>query len=130
MSPVDFSSNCFIRIGVTPLKPKKHFPQKTRSPNKKNSAPQRPALNISPRRLWLFRILAPVTILLLIIGGLELGLRLFGYGYPTTFFLKMEIAGKDYYVSNDRFGYRFFPPALARTPIPLRMAVTKPANTY
>ena len=32
-------------------------------------------------------------------------------------------------MSNDRFGYRFFPPALARTPLPLRMAVNKPADT-
>ncbi len=85
---------------------------------------------MSPHRLWLFRILAPVVILLLVVGGLELGLRLFGYGYPSGFFLKTEIGGKDYYVSNDRFGYRFFPPALARTPVPLRMPVKKPANTY
>ncbi len=67
--------------------------------------------------------------LLVVLGGLELVLRLCGYGYPTGFFLKTNIGGKDYYVSNDRFGYRFFPPALARTPTPMRMAVTKPANT-
>jgi len=84
---------------------------------------------IPARRLWFFRIFAAVAIPLLIFGGLELGLRLCGYGYPTSFFLKEKIDGKDYYVSNARFGYRFFPPALARTPIPLRMAVTKPANT-
>ena len=56
-------------------------------------------------------------------------LRLAGYGYPTSFFVKTKIGGKDYYVPNDRFGYRFFPPALARTPVSLRMAVKKPANT-
>ena len=66
----------------------------------------------------------------MLFAGIELGLRLFGYGYPTSFFLKTKIGGKEYYVSNDRFGYRFFPPALARTPVPLRMAVKKPANTY
>ena len=91
---------------------------------------EKPAFKISRRRLWLFRIFAPLAILLLVAGGLELGLRLFGYGYPTSFFLKTKIASKDYYVSNDRFGYRFFPPALARTPVPLRMEVKKPANTY
>jgi tetratricopeptide (TPR) repeat protein len=53
-----------------------------------------------------------------------------GYGYPTSFFLKTKIDGKDYYVSNDRFGYRFFPPNLARTPVPMRMEAQKPANTY
>jgi tetratricopeptide (TPR) repeat protein len=67
---------------------------------------------------------------LLIIGGLELGLRLAGYGYPTGYFLKTKIDGKDYYVPNYRFGYRFFPPALARTPVSLRMAAKKPAKTY
>ena len=67
---------------------------------------------------------------LLLAGGLELALRLCGYGYPTSFFLKTKIEGRDYYVSNDRFGYRFFPPALARTPLPMRMEVNKPANTY
>jgi len=56
-------------------------------------------------------------------------MRLSGYGYPTSFFLKTKIGGEDYYVPNDRFGYRFFPPALARTPVPQRMLVKKPANT-
>ena len=87
------------------------------------------ASKISPRRLWLFRIFAAVAIPLLVIGGLELVLRLSGYGYPTSFFLKDKIGGEDYYVPNDRFGYRFFPPALTRTPVPQRIPVEKPANT-
>jgi tetratricopeptide (TPR) repeat protein len=82
------------------------------------------------RRLWLFRIFAAILVPLLIVGGLELGLRLSGYGYPTSFFLRTKINGQDYYVSNDSFGYRFFPPALARTPVPLRMLVKKSASTY
>ena len=93
-------------------------------------APEKPAPQIPPRRLWLFRIFAAVVIPLLIIGTLELGLRLSGYGYPTSYFLKTKIDGKDYYVPNYRFGYRFFPPALTRTPVSLRMAVEKPAHTY
>ena len=93
-------------------------------------AAEKPAIKISPRRLWLFRIFAPVVTLLLVVGGVELGLRLCEYGYPASFFLKTKIGGKDYYVSNDRFGYRFFPPALARSPAPMRMAAKKPAGTY
>ena len=93
-------------------------------------APEKLTLNIPPRRRWLFRIFAAAVIPLLIIGGLELGLRLSGYGYPTGYFLKTKIDGKDYYVPNYRFGYRFFPPALARTPVSLRMAAKKPAKTY
>ncbi len=91
---------------------------------------EKPALKISRPRLWLFRILAPVAILLFAGGALELTLRLCGYGYPTSFFLKTQIGGKNFYVANDRFGYRFFPPALARTPVPMRMEAKKPANTY
>jgi tetratricopeptide (TPR) repeat protein len=112
------------------LKPKKHFPKKAPSADGKSPAPEKLSNNIPPRRLWLFRILAVILVPLVIVGGLELGLRLSGYGYPTSFFLRTKINGQDYYVSNDRFGYRFFPPALARTPMPLRMPVKKPANTY
>ncbi len=57
-------------------------------------------------------------------------MRLFGYGYPTSFFLQTKINGQDYFVPNDKFGYRFFPPALARTPLTLRMAAKKPAGVY
>jgi tetratricopeptide (TPR) repeat protein len=59
-----------------------------------------------------------------------LGLRIFGYGYPTSFFLRTKIDGVEYYVPNDCFGFRFFPPYLARTPVPQRVPVKKPANTY
>ena len=71
-------------------------------------------------------ILAP----LVIVAGLEFGLRLCGYGYPASFFLLTKINGQDYYVPNDSFGYRFFPPALARTPVLQRVAAKKPAGTY
>ena len=112
------------------MKPKRHHSKKARLAKEKNVVAEKPTLQIPRRRLWLFRIFAPVVILLLVGGALELALRLCGYGYPTSFFLKTEIAGKDYYVSNGRFAFRFFPPALARTPVPMRMPVKKPANTY
>ncbi|HTQ51249.1 MAG TPA: tetratricopeptide repeat protein [Candidatus Acidoferrales bacterium] len=67
---------------------------------------------------------------LAILGGLDLGLRLCGYGYPTDFFLRYQINGRNYYVPNDEFGYRFFPRSLARTPAPQRMAVKKAPDTY
>jgi tetratricopeptide (TPR) repeat protein len=112
------------------LKQKQHLPKTTRSKNGKHVAPEKPAFTIPPRRLWFFRIFAAVAIPLLIVGGLELTLRLSGYGYPTRYFLKTKIGGTNYYVPNYRFGYRFFPPALARTPVSLRMAAKKPAHTY
>jgi tetratricopeptide (TPR) repeat protein len=67
---------------------------------------------------------------LLLLAGLECGFRVTGYGYPTAFFLRQRIGGEDYYVPNDRFGFRFFPPAIARTPFALRMPAKKPVNTY
>jgi hypothetical protein len=60
---------------------------------------------------------------------LEIILRLVGVGYPTDFFLKKTINGKEVLVENDRFGLRFFPPELARSPSPLVMEKTKPKDT-
>jgi tetratricopeptide (TPR) repeat protein len=67
---------------------------------------------------------------LVIGGGLELGLRFFGFGYPASFFLLTKINGQEYYVPNDRFGYRFFPPAVARSPVARRLLAKKPAGAY
>ena len=82
------------------------------------------------RRLWLFRFCAAILIPLAMVSALELGLRWFGFGYPTSFFLKTTISGQEYFVPNDKFGYRFFPPALARTPAPQRLPVKKPPQTF
>jgi tetratricopeptide (TPR) repeat protein len=112
------------------LKPKRQFKNRTRSSNGKNPAAKNSGTKIPAGRLWLFRIFAAVFIPLVVLGALEAGLRVFGYGYPTSFFLRTKINGVGYYVPNDSFGYRFFPPTLARTPMPLRMAVKKPANTF
>ena len=71
-----------------------------------------------------------VMVPLLLLGGLEVGLRLCGFGYPTGFFLPAQIDGRRFYVTNEKFGYRFFPPSLARTPLIMRLADPKPANSY
>ncbi len=74
--------------------------------------------------------MAAVLLPVLLLGTAELGLRLAGYGYPTSFFLKTRINGKEMLVENARFGLRFFPPALSRSPSPTVMAAAKPAGTY
>lgn len=76
------------------------------------------------------RLSAMSLVLLVVLGALESALRLIGYGYPTSYFLRSSIDGRDYFVPNARFGLRFFPPALARTPLPLRMAAEKSTNSY
>lgn len=78
----------------------------------------------------MFRIAVAPLISIFVLGAIELGLRIFGHGYPTSFFLRTKIDGREYYVPNDSFGFRFFPPYLARTPVPQRIPVKKPANTY
>jgi len=65
-----------------------------------------------------------------VIGVLEAGLRIGGYGYPTSYFKRIRIRNEDYFVENDRFGLRFFPPALARSPSPFRMPAKKAPGTY
>jgi tetratricopeptide (TPR) repeat protein len=87
-------------------------------------------LPVSASRQWLFRLIAVVIIPLMVLGGLEAGLRLFGYGYEPGLFKKMTIGGRSYWVNNDSFAFRFFPPQMARFPGPIRMAAQKPAGTY
>lgn len=66
---------------------------------------------------------------LLALGLLELGLRLAGYGYPTSFLLKTIRDGQPVLVDNARFGWRFFPPAIARTAQPLCVPERKPEGS-
>lgn len=77
------------------------------------------------RRAWLRWVV--ILLPLLLLPALELTLRLAGYGYPVGFFLESKDAtGRRVLESNPRFGWRFFPPALARTPQPLRIETPKP----
>jgi tetratricopeptide (TPR) repeat protein len=65
---------------------------------------------------------------LLVIVLLEGVLRLAGYGYPTSFFLKHQQEGAPVLVENPKFGWRFFPPAVARSPQPLLFPAQKPVG--
>jgi tetratricopeptide (TPR) repeat protein len=66
----------------------------------------------------------------LFFGILELGLRLFGYGYPTNYFVPTKIDGRTVYVENSQFGRRFFPPGLERTPTRFVLSTGKEPETY
>ena len=82
------------------------------------------------RHLWLMRLSAMFFIPLFILGGIELGLRLAGYGYDTSFLSRIKIGGHDYFVPNEDFSSRFFPPAIARKTLPFRFAAEKTTNSY
>jgi tetratricopeptide (TPR) repeat protein len=80
---------------------------------------------VSGRRLWLFRLAAVLLAPLLLIT-LETGLRLGDYGYPTRFYVPSGRAGVN--MTNYRFGWRFFPPPIARSPEP-HLLSAKPPGT-
>ncbi|MDB6068009.1 MAG: hypothetical protein JWR26_4217 [Pedosphaera sp.] len=71
-------------------------------------------------------VLLPV----LLLGAVELTLRLVGYGHPTSFFVPLRMDGRNFFVPNDKFSFRFFPQTMARVPTPLRIAADKPTNSY
>jgi tetratricopeptide (TPR) repeat protein len=70
-------------------------------------------------------VLGPLLFLLF----LEAGLRLAGLGHPMSFLLPMQINGKDCLIENDRFGWRFFGPEMARNPFPIVIPKVKPPDT-
>ncbi len=99
--------------------------QKRGSPPTK---PFEPAVPLSRRRLWLFRFIALLSPLVVLIVS-ELVLRLCNYGYSTSFFKEERIGDKTMLVNNDTFTLRFFPPELARWPSSLAMDKVKAPDT-
>jgi tetratricopeptide (TPR) repeat protein len=83
-------------------------------------------------RRWHRRIfpLAAVLASLLLLFLLELGLRIFGYGYPTEFLVPRQIGKRDFYTDNYQFGWRFFPLSLARKPARFAIPAAKAGGTY
>lgn len=94
--------------------------------------PRRKAAGTPPAsrgRVWLFRTVAVVVGPLLFLGLLELGLRALGYGYDPRVAIPCEVEGRPCLGENVKFGWRFFPPVLAREFEPFLFAAAKPANT-
>ncbi len=58
----------------------------------------------------------------------EACLRLSGHGHPPQFFLPLD--DREAYATNQKFGWRFFPPVIARPPVPSVVASPKPLGTY
>ncbi|HXH08104.1 MAG TPA: tetratricopeptide repeat protein, partial [Vicinamibacterales bacterium] len=76
------------------------------------------------------RVFALVALLLpfALLGAVEIGLRVAGAGYPSGFFIR--VPGREAWTTNPRFGWRFFPSELARTPLVALVPVSKPAEAY
>ncbi len=110
-------------------------PGKKRSPAAAESRPARASAAspvVPPRadcgKKWVFRVAAFVGGPLLLLGSLELVLRLAGIGYPTNFLLPIEHNGRSAYIQNNQFGWRFFGRRLSRTPYPFFLSRPKPAG--
>ena len=104
----------------------------TLSPSNKtrlSDATSPPAAQLSRTKLWLFRLIALVGAPLVFVGLLELILRLSGYGYPTSFLLPAKQNGRDVFIPNNQFGWRFFGREMARWPYPFSISQTKATNT-
>jgi tetratricopeptide (TPR) repeat protein len=78
---------------------------------------------------WLKRLGAVVLGPLVFLALVELGLRIFGYGYSTGFFETLRVNGTNYLVNNPNFSLRFFPPQLTRWPARIMVPEKKPTDT-
>ena len=85
---------------------------------------------IPKRRLWLYRLIALIVIPIVFFSLLELTLRLFDFGYPTTALVESATNNKDYVHENSAFAYRFFPKKLAQEFVPLRFKADKSKDVF
>ncbi len=101
---------------------------KSRAKSNKPKGSARAPRVLTRGQRWTFRALA-VLVPLLLLATVEIFLRLSGYGYPTGFFLKQRVNGRDLLTENRQFGWRFFPKDIARTPQPVMLAPRKEPGT-
>jgi tetratricopeptide (TPR) repeat protein len=85
--------------------------------------------NLSRRRKWAFRLAALLGAPALLFVLLELALRLAGYGYASSFFVRNPVAGQKTLVENRQFSRRYFSKELMRLPKPLAFTPAKPTRT-
>ncbi|HZL77487.1 MAG TPA: tetratricopeptide repeat protein [Candidatus Limnocylindrales bacterium] len=111
----------------------KQRPNKSKAGRKSVKTPSAPTIPLSQRRKWLFRFIAlvvmPLLLTVLLVALVEIALRIGGYGYDTSFFRSIRVGGQEYFLNNEKFSQRFFPPQLARWPDPFIFPATKPPDT-
>lgn len=88
-----------------------------------------PGARLSRRKKFLFALAAAIFVPALLLLTGEVALRLAGYGHPTSFFVEREIGGERFLVENEKFGWRFFPRELARSPSATRFKAQKAPGT-
>ncbi|MBN1974303.1 MAG: tetratricopeptide repeat protein [Sedimentisphaerales bacterium] len=98
--------------------------------NRKKDAKETPAIPVTGWKLWLFRVLAITVIPAFLFMFIEAGLRLAGYGYPTSLTIRCKVNNIDSYCNNLKYSWRFFDPAIARTTDSFVFPVKKSDQTY
>ncbi|MBN2591166.1 MAG: tetratricopeptide repeat protein [Sedimentisphaerales bacterium] len=91
---------------------------------------EKPSNAVTGWKLWLFRILAITIIPAFLFILLEGGLRLTGFGYPTSLALRYKDKNIDSYYSNLKFSWLFFNPGVARAIDPFMFPLKKSDETY
>ena len=81
-------------------------------------------------RHWVLRIAATVLIPMVLLGILEGGLRLFGFGFPTDVTVPCTVKGQPASCYNLFFPAPFFPPGMIKTPQAYSIPAVKPPRTY
>ena len=78
-------------------------------------------------REWLLRFCLIVGAPLFLLGSVEAGLRLFGYGYPVQFFVKSASGQK--YITNEKFAWQFSSKKTPSKPFLSSIPLQKPPGT-
>ncbi len=95
--------------------------------NRKHPKPSKPdAPELARHRIWWFRLITLFGVPLILLLALESILRLAGFGQPTGFLLPSKNHGRETYVQNDRFGWRFFGANMSRLPEAISIDRQKP----
>jgi len=81
-------------------------------------------------RLWLPRIASAILVPVFLLGAVELALRLFDVGYPTSLLQPCTIHGQPANCYNLFFPAPFFPPGMIKTPQAYAIPVNKPPAAY
>jgi tetratricopeptide (TPR) repeat protein len=81
-------------------------------------------------RLWAYRLFASLLIPLVLLVVLELGLRIFGYGFRSSPLVPYNLNGRQAYCDNHKFPWRFFSREISRDFDPFIFIDKKPAGTY
>ncbi|MBN1900879.1 tetratricopeptide repeat protein [Candidatus Sumerlaeota bacterium] len=68
-------------------------------------------------RRWGFPLICLLFIPFFIFLVFEICLRILDFGYPAAFYNKSKFDGKIFFTENKKFGWRFFPRSIARSPL-------------